>query len=136
MTEIANWRAARSGASITIHGENADTGERVKIPNVVLIQPAPAIGGSLATTRDGATLQLLAVNPRTQLEEARTALRNAACDLKVAGAAFARDRNMSDSAEAYAAADRATMVLSATSPPKGGSSVKPPFPAAPTPSVI
>lgn len=58
MTDIYNWRAARSGASITITGETKDR-HPIKASGIAYIVPSPTTGtGAVAVTKDGKKLWL------------------------------------------------------------------------------
>ena len=55
---IYAWEAVRSGASITIKGQDVETDRSVKVSNVFKVMPAR--GGAVALTKGGDTVHLYA----------------------------------------------------------------------------
>ncbi len=54
---LKNWEARRSGAGISIVGDDVETDERTKLTDIAAIEPIN--GGVLATDRQGNTHTLL-----------------------------------------------------------------------------
>lgn len=55
MKTLKNWRAGRSGAYMTVYGEDAETGAATKLTCIDQIEPAAQRGAAfvVATDKDG-----------------------------------------------------------------------------------